>query len=217
VLLADHDPISRHVITSLLRADSGTLELLGSVDSFSPVAQWPQLSQAEVVVISVYPQKDSTQTIRELIAGDIRVLLIASSWDRQSLEWALSAGVTGCVVKDAEMGGLVSAVHAVAHGYLLLSPELLDVYRSGARPDRGALAAAPPRSVLTEREYEVLGLLANGMSTTEAARTLGVSPATVKSHVSHSLPKLRVRNRLEAVLVVKSMAQPFPHGAELTG
>jgi DNA-binding NarL/FixJ family response regulator len=60
------------------------------------------------------------------------------------------------------------------------------------------------RTPLTEREYEVLNLLAEGMSTAEAATELRVSPATVKSHVSHALPKLGARNRVEAVLMIKT-------------
>jgi DNA-binding CsgD family transcriptional regulator len=66
-----------------------------------------------------------------------------------------------------------------------------------------------PNAGLTDREHEVLSLLADGMSTVEAARSLGVSPATIKSHVSHALPKLGARNRLEAVLLIRNATRPY--------
>ncbi len=207
VLLADHDPISRHVLGAVLRAAGGvdgSLTVVCCLDSLIPIQHWPRLDWAEIVVLSVVPGEDPTQTIRELISRGIRVLLVAAHWDEHSLDRAVAAGATGCLIKDTEVGKLAAAAHAVASGYLLLSPELLDIYRSVPRQDCGSPPANQEqhRQRITEREYEVLSLLAEGMSTTEAARALRVSPATVKSHVSHTLPKLGARNRLEAVLMI---------------
>jgi len=123
------------------------------------------------------------------------------------VDWALSIGATGCVVKDAKMGGLADAVHAVAGGYLLFSPEL--AAQAGPSDVVTPFPLQRSNSGLTDREHEVLGLLADGLSTVEAARSLGVSPATIKSHVSHALPKLGARNRLEAVLLIRNSATPY--------
>ncbi|MEU7476800.1 response regulator transcription factor [Lentzea sp. NPDC042327] len=207
MLLADHDPISRHVLAARLRTCCNRMKLIGSVDSLVPVSHWPRLTEKTVVVMSVYSREDVERTVLELSSRGIRILLLVSRVDRQSVEWALSIGATGCVVKDTEMGGLTDAVHAVAGGYLLFSPELA--------AHRGPMGVAPPvllqqpNAGLTDREHEVLSLLADGMSTVEAARSLGVSPATIKSHVSHALPKLGARNRLEAVLLIRNSTRPY--------
>jgi two-component system, NarL family, nitrate/nitrite response regulator NarL len=207
VLLADHDPISRHVLATQLRTSCGRLHLIDCVDSLAPVQRWPRLSEAAVVVLSVYSHEDATRVVPELTARGIRVLLVVSRVDRQSVNWALSTGATGCIVKNTEMQGLADAVQAVAGGFLLLSPELL-----APEPDTVLPMPAPldqPGTALTGREHEVLNLLADGMSTAEAARSLGISPATIKSHVSHALPKLGARNRLEAVLLMRETAHSF--------
>jgi DNA-binding NarL/FixJ family response regulator len=209
VLLADHDPISRHVLTTVLRHAEGAdapVTLVGSVDGLLPVRRWPQLDHADVVVLSVAPNDDPSHTVRELVARGIQVLLIAASWTSQSLDRAMTAGATGCLIKSREMGRLPSAAHAVASGYLILSPSLLEIYQAGVvrRRSAGDAGHDTTRTPLTEREYEVLNLLAEGMSTAEAATELRVSPATVKSHVSHALPKLGARNRVEAVLMIKT-------------
>jgi DNA-binding NarL/FixJ family response regulator len=101
---------------------------------------------------------------------------------------------------------------AVASGNMVLSRELAELHVSSYRPTGPATAGngdgqrTPDRlGALTSREREVLGLLAGGMTTAEAAAALTISPTTVKSHVSHSLPKLGVRNRMEAVLLAQRL------------
>ncbi|CUU54956.1 DNA-binding response regulator, NarL/FixJ family, contains REC and HTH domains [Parafrankia irregularis] len=209
VLVADHDPISRHVLSRVVRNARGqdnTLRLLGCVDSSIPVKRWENLSDADVVVLSTEPRDDSAELISEITARDISVLTVSTEWDDARLAAAAAAGATGFLVKDAEMKGLPVAVRAVGAGYTLLSPSLETMVRPAglsAAPARAG-SSGSRRSALTERELEVLSLLAQGMSTTETASVLQVSPATVKSHVSHALPKLGARNRLEAVLKIRS-------------
>ncbi|ONH57839.1 hypothetical protein CcI49_25730 [Frankia sp. CcI49] len=211
VLVADHDPISRHVLSRVVRNardQDNTLHLLGCVDSSIPVKRWENLSDADVVVLSTEPRDDSAELISEITARDISVLTVSTEWDDARLAAAAAAGATGFLVKDAEMKGLPVAVRAVGAGYTLLSPSLETMVRPAglsATPARaGGSGSGSRRSALTERELEVLSLLAQGMSTTETASVLQVSPATVKSHVSHALPKLGARNRLEAVLKIRS-------------
>lgn len=204
VVLADYDPLSRHVLSSALRAAGGAdsrLRLLASLDAFTPVRSWDGLHHAQVVVLAPCPQVDTTAVIRELVVHDVRVLLLATRWDGESLNRSMAAGASGCLVKDTDVDRIAAAALAVGSGYMVLSPELKDIYRPDQpQPGRPGQPAVLP---LTEREHEVLNLLAEGLSTAETARALGVSPTTVKSHVSHALPKLNVRNRLEAVLRVK--------------
>jgi DNA-binding NarL/FixJ family response regulator len=130
------------------------------------------------------------------------------------------AGASGCLVKETGIGGLAAAVGAVVSGYTVLSPQLHSLYghdthhATNAPVGRAGRSADRQLGSLTSRERTVLDLLAQGMSTAEVAARLKVSPATVKSHVSHTFSKLGVRNRLEAVLVAQramfSAGEPVP-------
>lgn len=207
VLLADPDPISRHVLGGVLRTASGangTLTLVSSADALAPIATWPRLDEADVVVLSIDPHESAIGVIRALVERDTRVVVLAARWDRHSLESAVAAGAMGCLVKDTDLAKVASAAHTVASGCVVLSPELTDIYRPTQA--KGRAPADEPGVPLTEREVEVLELLAKGMTTSEVARTLHVSPSTIKSHVSHALPKLRARNRVEAILKLRRLS-----------
>ena len=222
ILIADHDPISRHVIGAAFEA-AAQLELVGVLDCAEPVIGWP-LAAADAVVLIEVPHDDVPLTVRTLRDRDLRVLLVGISWTPRMLDAALAAGATGCLVKDADTDRLVAAARAVAAGTVVFSPELFGLYTShagrlgGAAPTRlSAAGDAVHRLVrsLTKREHEILELLACGLSTAEVAASLRVSPATVKSHVSHALTKLRVRNRTEAVLLARQLIDvvPAPYAA----
>lgn len=202
-VVAEHDPVSRRVLCAVL-SRSERLEVVAALDSHSPVGDWP-LSRVQVVVVDLTALGLRANPVPALIAQGIRVLLIGVDWSRATVETAISAGVTGCLVKDPDLTGIVGGVHAVAGGNMVLSPELLAMHIPHPRP-AGARDGGKWYSVLrrlSDREREVLALLGEGMSTAEAAKRCGVSAATIKSHVSHALAKLGARNRLEAVLMVK--------------
>jgi DNA-binding NarL/FixJ family response regulator len=201
ILVADHDPISRHVLTSVLRR-SPHLEVAGSVNDQQQLHQWP-LDRVDVVVLASAPRENVTDLVRQLESRKVRVLLVGTAWSKRRLDAAFAAGATGCLVKNIQVAGLSAAIRAVASGHTVLSPELRVLY---AQRTPAASSAHPAGSeqllhTLTSREQEVLRSLAGGMSTAETAAQLHVSPATVKSHVSHVLTKLGARNRLEAVLL----------------
>ncbi|MGW2562111.1 LuxR C-terminal-related transcriptional regulator [Streptomyces sp. NPDC001514] len=212
VLLADADPVSRHVLARALDG-ADRIKVLGTVDSGLPLHHWP-LSGVDVVVLAGAGRSGAgragpASAAAELVHKGVRVLLLDTGWNPESLGAALSAGCAGALVKDPEIGRLAAAVRAAATGYVVLSPELLGLWPASSRTAAVPARERSDRSVglllrsLTEREREVLTLLAEGLSTNETARRLKVTPATVKSHVSHSLTKLSVRNRLEAVLLMR--------------
>ncbi|MGH3833043.1 MAG: response regulator transcription factor [Pseudonocardiaceae bacterium] len=167
------------------------------------------LANVQVMLIAWTPT-DSTllSQLRELTATGVRVLVLGVEWTLESLRDALEAGVAGYVIKSADVNGLAAAVHAVASGHIVISPELLAYL--AAPPEPLTTVPAAIIATLTTREIEVLGLLAEGLSTNEVAARLVVSNATVKSHVSHVLVKLGVRNlgvrnRVQAVLIAKEL------------
>ncbi|WP_434589216.1 LuxR C-terminal-related transcriptional regulator [Streptomyces sp. A5-4] len=216
ILLADQDPISRHVLGGVVhRADQ--LRLVASVDVRQPLREW-RLEQVDVAVLGVGHNCDPVDTIRALVAAKIQVLLIGVGWTRTKLDAVFQAGANGVLTKDARIGGLAAAARAVASGHTVLSPDLHELYRSPSErrlPPPSAKAQIVPvgretatqrlLSALTDREREVLALLTDGLSTAEAAARLHVSAATIKSHISHTLTKLGVRNRLEAVLLMQGV------------
>ncbi|MGW6361795.1 LuxR C-terminal-related transcriptional regulator [Streptomyces sp. NPDC055092] len=204
VLLADADPVSRHVLAGAL-AGADRITVVGTADSAQPLHRWP-LSEADVVVLAGLAVPHPAPVVAELLHKGARVVLLDTRWTGPSLSAALSAGCSGVLVKDHEVGRLAAAVLAVAAGHTVVSPQLVGLWPALQRPEQ------PPRQdrsaglrlrALTERERAVLTCLAEGLSTRETAGRLKVTAATVKSHVSHALAKLAVRNRLEAVLLMR--------------
>lgn len=198
-LLADEDPISRDVVQVALRSDD-QLHLVAGIDSRRPLSEWP-LNQVEVVVLGLSHGDVLLSTLRDLAARGIKSVVVGLDWNRRVLDNVLAAGASGCLVKDARLDGVVSGVRAVAAGNRVLSPRLLEIYAPRHARDGGADDLVVAR--LTLREREILNLLGEGLSTSEVAAACGVSGATIKSHVSHALTKLRARSRLEAVLMLK--------------
>lgn len=215
VLLLDADPVSRRGFAAALGQAPG-VELVGGPVGLSRGAHLVAPARAEVDAAVLVPGRgeEPTRHVGALVRRGVPVLLVGSGWTSVRLRAALDAGALGCLVRNAAAHRLVPAVRAVAAGQCVLSPELLALLRGpSGHPPRGANGTAtvrPLRSsadprlrLLTGREREVLALLSQGLTTAEAARRLKVSPATVKSHVSHVLGKLGVRNRVEAVLLVR--------------
>ncbi|MFJ6843250.1 LuxR C-terminal-related transcriptional regulator [Streptomyces griseoluteus] len=201
VLVADHDPISRHVLTRVLDT-SAHLDVVGSVNQQQPLRQWP-LDRVDVAVLAVAPRDDAAGLIRQLDLRKVRVLVVGTGWTQRRLDAFFAAGAAGCLVKNIKVAKVAAAIRAVASGHTVLSPELRALYarRTATAPVAAPAGAKNLLNTLTSREQEVLRNLAEGMSTAETAVRLRVSPATVKSHVSHALTKLGARNRLEAVLL----------------
>ncbi|WP_394425855.1 response regulator transcription factor [Streptomyces sp. SGAir0957] len=208
VLLADADPVSRHVLAGAL-AGADRITVAGTADSTQPLHRWP-LSEADVVVLAGLAGPRPAPVVTELLHKGARVVLLDTRWTGPSLAAALTAGCAGALIKDHEVGRLAAAVRAVAAGHTVVSPRLVGLWPGAHRPpERPSRPPRPDRSAgvrlreLTERERAVLTCLAEGLSTKETAERLKVTAATVKSHVSHALAKLGVRNRLEAVLLMR--------------
>jgi two-component system nitrate/nitrite response regulator NarL len=205
VSLIEHDPISRHVIAQHLLAAEG-IDLVTSLDRCGPDSA-RRLTGVDVAVVACgtaaccATAEGMLATVAPIATAGVAVLMLGTCWNRELIERLVDGGVSGFLVKHPQVEGLTPGILALFAGQGVMSTKLLQSYWGRRSPRRASVPTG--RHLLTERERQVLDLLAQGNSTQEAAVTLRVSSATIKSHVSHSLTKLGARNRLEAVLLMQ--------------
>ncbi len=163
------------------------------------------------------PGVDGLEATRRLLGGapsQVRVLILTTFDLDEYIYEALRAGASGFLLKDAPRAQLFAGVRAVAAGEAMLAPSitrrLIEAYVQ--RRPRG-LELPPAVAGLTERERAVLVLVARGLSNVEIGRELFVSEATVKTHVSHVLQKLGLRDRVQAVVLVYECGLVSPGAA----
>ena len=205
VLLADDQALVRAGFRSLLDAQDD-IEVVGEADDGEEAIELARRLSADVVLMDIrMPGVDGLEAARR-IAGDERmastriVMLTTFDLDEYVFE-AIRVGASGFLVKDTEPVELLRAVRAVASGGALLSPgvtrRLISEFATRAKDTR----PAPELEALTDREREVMGLAAEGLSNDEIAERLFVSPATAKTHVSRAMVKLGARDRAQLVVM----------------
>jgi len=211
VLLVDDQELVRAGFRIILQSEPG-IEVVGEASDGAQAVELAKRLRPDVICMDVeMPGTDGIEATR-LIAADPEVtagILILTTFHRDDYLFdALQAGASGFLLKTARAEQLVEAVQVVARGDALLSPDVTrSVLKQFSRP---ATPAAPVG--LTEREGEVLALVARGLSNAEIASTLFLGEATVKTHVSKLLLKLGVRDRLQAVVFAYDnglVAPPF--------
>lgn len=203
VLLADDQAVVRIGLRMILESHDG-FDVVGEAgDGREAVALTHEL-QPDVVLMDIrMPNLDGIEATRRIVRDGlpVRVLVLTTYGLDENVYDALAAGASGFLVKTDSPDVLVQAVRAVAAGDVLLGPEttrrLVDRLLASSRPN----APAPPElDRLTEREAEVLQLIAQGMSNAEIGRALFVTEGTVKTHVARVLAKLGCRDRVQAVV-----------------
>jgi DNA-binding NarL/FixJ family response regulator len=205
VLVADDQELVRAGLRTILDAQDG-IEVVGEAyDGRRAVAEALRLRPAVVVMDVRMPHVDGLEATRRILAeaDPAPRVLVLTTFDLDEYVFeALRAGASGFLLKGAPTQQLVEAVRAVAAGDAMIAPSvtrrLIDQF-ARRRP-----AAEPPAGLaeLTARERDVLDLVARGLSNTEIAAALVVSPATVKTHVARILDKLGVRDRIQAVIAL---------------
>jgi len=213
VLIADDQALVRGGFRMILDAQKD-VEVVGEAsDGREALAQARELDPDVVLMDIRMPELDGLEATRQLVSGDgsARVLMLTTFDLDEYVYEAMKAGASGFLLKDVRPEQLAEAVRVVAAGDSLLAPTITQrlIAEFVRRPPPGS-GAPTELSELTERELEVLKLIARGLSNGEIASELFVSEATVKTHVTHVLSKLELRDRVQAVVLAYESGLVLP-------
>jgi DNA-binding NarL/FixJ family response regulator len=206
VLVADDQALVRAGLCGILAATPGFV-VAGEAGSGEEAVEVAGQARPDVVLMDIrMPGMDGIEATRRLTSAAaterVRVLVLTTFDLDEYVYAALRAGASGFLLKDALPGDLLAAIRVIAAGEALLAPSvtrrLCEAFAHGSAPP-------PPRpdalEAITDRETEVLALVACGRSNAEIARHLDISPATVKGHIRHLLTKLDARDRVHLVIL----------------
>ena len=203
VLIADDQALVRAGFAVLI-GSADDLEVVGEAADGAQAVALAAATRPDVILMDIrMPVMDGLQaTAKILAAGSPKVLMLTTFDLDEYVFGALKAGASGFLLKDTPPADLLAGIRLVAAGDALLSPSitrhLIEEFVARPRPGPAAPAAL---DALTEREVEVLALVARGLSNAEIARQLFISPATAKTHVARLLMKLEARDRAQLIIV----------------
>ena len=215
VLIVDDDDLMRAGLKAVLSSDD-TIAVVGEAgDGRDAVGRARQL-RADVVLMDVrMPDLDGIAATREVLAvsPEVKVVILTTFEQDEYIFCALRAGASGFLLKRTSPEELIAAIHTVAAGDSLLAPSVTRrvIDRMAEQPAPDASSAERLRE-LTPREREVLELVARGLSNGEIATAFVIEESTVKTHVKRILRKLRLRDRVHAVIFAyeSGLTQPGP-------
>jgi DNA-binding NarL/FixJ family response regulator len=206
VLLADDQPLVRGGFAVFVNA-APDLEVVGEAATGREAVEMARTTRADVVVMDIrMPDLDGLAATRLISADEnlagVRVLILTTFEVDEYVFQALRAGASGFLGKSAEPEELLDAIRTVHRGDALLSPAATKslIARFLAQPDRDRISVPARLATLTEREREVLALVAAGLSNEDIAAQLVVSPHTAKTHVNRAMTKLGAHDRAQLVI-----------------
>jgi DNA-binding NarL/FixJ family response regulator len=216
VLIADDQALLRGGFRMILESQND-IEVVGEAADGREALEQARALQPDVVLMDIrMPELDGLEATRQLVGADgaPRVLILTTFDLDEYVYEAMKAGASGFLLKEVRPEQLADAVRVVAAGETLVSPaitrRLVEEFVRRRPPGSGAPAAVLE---LTQRELEVLKLVARGLSNSEIAAELFLSEATVKTHITHVLTKLNLRDRVQAVVLAYESELVLP-GAE---
>ncbi|CAM3156334.1 response regulator [Stackebrandtia soli] len=205
VLLVDDQPLLRTGFRMVLGSEED-IDIVAEAGDGKEAIELARKLLPDVVLMDIrMPRMDGVAATKEIVAAKlpVRVLILTTFDLDEYVVGALRAGAAGFLAKDVPADDLVAAIRSVAGGEAIVAPRilrrLLEKFVDRLPDPDGAVP--PSLDVLTERERQVLVLVAAGMSNAEIARELTVSETTVKTHVGHVLTKLGLRDRVQAVVL----------------
>jgi RNA polymerase sigma factor (sigma-70 family) len=206
ILIADDHPLFRDGLRALLDSVEDT-EVVGEAATGDEVVTQAQSLQPDVILMDIkMPGNNGIEATRRIARANpgIKVLMLTMFDDDTSVFAAMRAGARGYLLKGARQDETLRAIRAVANGEVIFGPgvaQRMMQYFASARPMATQSQAFPE---LSEREREILALLAQRLSNTEIAERLVLSQKTVRNHVSNILDKLQVADRAEAILAARA-------------
>lgn len=219
VIIADDQTLIRESLAVLIDIEPD-IEVVGQAPDGASAVKLTQQLRPDVVVMDIrMPILDGLEATRRLMAESVPPrILILTTFDRDEyLFQAMKAGASGFLLKDVRRGQLAAAIRAVVLGDALIDPHvtrrLIERFCLLPAPVSGTPVAL---RVLTERELEVLRLIAEGLSNADIAERLFVGLSTIKTHVAHILAKLQLAERAQAVVIAYETGFVIPSGRSVT-
>jgi DNA-binding NarL/FixJ family response regulator len=201
IVVVDDHPVYRRALTALLCAQPGWA-VVAEADNGAEAVAATARTQPDVVLMDLaIPTLNGIEATRRIVAASphVAVLVLTMYDDDESVFAAMRAGARGYLLKGADQDDIARAVAAIARGEAIFGPSVARrIMEFFAAPRPAVPMSAFPS--LTAREHEVLNLIAAGRSNTDIARTLVLSPKTVRNHVSNVFAKLQVADRAEAIV-----------------
>jgi two-component system, NarL family, response regulator LiaR len=196
VFVVDDHPMIRHGLAAMLRAEPGLAWVGDAADGADAVRLAPELKPDVVLMDLVMPRMDGVAAIAALrpLLPRCRFVILTSLLEPAEVKRAIDAGASGYLLKNASSQELVTVIQMAHRGQRVLAPEVTDALAASQRN-------AAPGDDLTQRERELLALMARGHSNQEISTQLTIAMPTVKFHVTNILAKLHADNRTEAVLI----------------
>jgi DNA-binding NarL/FixJ family response regulator len=215
VFIADDQALVRGGFRMILDAQPD-MEVVGEAEDGREALRSVAELRPDVVLMDIrMPEMDGLETTRRIVTDEDapRVLMLTTFDMNEYVYEAMKSGASGFLLKDVKPEQLADAVRTVAAGDALLAPAITRrlIEEFTRRPPPGS-SAPPELETLTDRELEVLKLIAKGLSNEEIAKELFVSMATVKTHITHILMKLDLRDRVQAVVLAYESGLVQPGG-----
>jgi DNA-binding NarL/FixJ family response regulator len=216
VLLADDQALIRAGFRVLVDA-AEDLQVIGEAADGARAVELARRERADVILMDIrMPGVDGLEATRRISADDnlagVKIIILTTFESDEYVYQALRAGASGFLVKDTEPAELIQAVRVVARGDALLSPSVTRrlITDIASRPERSPATDLSSLSGLTDREREVLALVAEGLSNDDIAARLFLSPLTSKTHVSRIMTKLNARDRAQLVVIAYESGLVIP-------